>query len=96
MFYPRTLCCTFYQRSASGATGYAVEYAGDSFKSLSMEGRTTVCNMSIEMGARCGSVAPDQTTFDYMWKDELLLQKDKGGSEIVRMESRFQCESTVF
>lgn len=52
--------------STSGATGYAVEYAGDTFRALSMEGRMTVCNMSIEMGARCGLIAPDQTTFDYV------------------------------
>ncbi|MBS1495827.1 MAG: 3-isopropylmalate dehydratase large subunit, partial [Bacteroidetes bacterium] len=52
--------------SASGATGYAVEYAGSTIRSLSMEGRMTVCNMSIEMGARCGLIAPDETTFNYM------------------------------
>ena len=52
--------------SASGATGYFVEYAGSAITSLSMEGRMTVCNMSIEMGARGGLVAPDQTTFDYL------------------------------
>jgi 3-isopropylmalate/(R)-2-methylmalate dehydratase large subunit len=52
--------------SASGATGYAVEYAGDTICNLSMEGRMTVCNMSIEMGARCGLIAPDETTFSYV------------------------------
>jgi 3-isopropylmalate/(R)-2-methylmalate dehydratase large subunit len=52
--------------SASGATGYAVEYAGDTIRNLSMEGRMTVCNMSIEMGARCGLIAPDETTFSYV------------------------------
>lgn len=52
--------------SASGATGYFVEYAGDAIRSLSMEARMTICNMSIEMGARCGMIAPDQTTFDYI------------------------------
>jgi 3-isopropylmalate/(R)-2-methylmalate dehydratase large subunit len=52
--------------SASGATGYFVEYAGSAIRSLSMEGRMTICNMSIEMGARGGMIAPDQTTFDYM------------------------------
>ncbi|OYW19755.1 MAG: 3-isopropylmalate dehydratase large subunit, partial [Sphingobacteriales bacterium 12-47-4] len=54
------------QISASGATGYAVEYAGSAIRSLSMEARMTICNMSIEMGARCGMIAPDQTTFDYI------------------------------
>jgi 3-isopropylmalate/(R)-2-methylmalate dehydratase large subunit len=52
--------------SASGATGYAVEFAGSAIRALSMEARMTICNMSIEMGARCGLIAPDQTTFDYV------------------------------
>src|SRR4030095_11718268 len=52
--------------SASGATGYFVEYAGDAITSLSMEARMTICNMSIEMGARGGMIAPDATTFEYM------------------------------
>ncbi len=52
--------------SASGATGYAVEYAGAAIRSLSMEARMTICNMSIEMGARCGMIAPDETTFNYI------------------------------
>lgn len=52
--------------SASGATGYFVEYAGSAIRSLSMEGRMTICNMSIEMGARGGLIAPDETTFAYM------------------------------
>jgi 3-isopropylmalate/(R)-2-methylmalate dehydratase large subunit len=52
--------------SAAGATGYFVEYAGDVFENMSMEGRMTVCNMSIEMGARGGIIAPDETTFAYL------------------------------
>jgi 3-isopropylmalate/(R)-2-methylmalate dehydratase large subunit len=52
--------------TASGATGYFVEYAGDVFENMSMEGRMTVCNMSIEMGARGGMIAPDETTFAYI------------------------------
>lgn len=54
------------QISASGGTGYFVEYAGSAIQSLSMEGRMTVCNMSIEMGARGGLIAPDETTFQYI------------------------------
>jgi 3-isopropylmalate/(R)-2-methylmalate dehydratase large subunit len=54
------------QISASGATGYFVEYAGEVFENMSMEGRMTVCNMSIESGARGGMVAPDATTFAYL------------------------------
>ncbi len=52
--------------SASGATGYAVEFAGSAIRSLSMEARMTICNMSIEMGARCGLIAPDETTYEYI------------------------------
>ena len=49
-----------------GGTGYALEYRGNVFEDMSMDGRMTVCNMSIEAGARCGMIAPDQTTFDYL------------------------------
>jgi len=49
-----------------GATGYVIEYGGEAVRSLSMEGRMTLCNMSIEAGARAGMVAPDETTFAYM------------------------------
>jgi 3-isopropylmalate/(R)-2-methylmalate dehydratase large subunit len=52
--------------TASGATGYAVEFAGSAIRSLSMEARMTICNMSIEMGGRCGLIAPDETTLDYI------------------------------
>jgi 3-isopropylmalate/(R)-2-methylmalate dehydratase large subunit len=52
--------------SASGGTGYFIEYAGSAIQSLSMEGRMTICNMSIEMGARGGLIAPDDTTFAYV------------------------------
>lgn len=52
--------------TTGGATGYFVEYAGEAIRSLSMEGRLTLCNLSIEMGARGGMVAPDETTFAYI------------------------------
>ena len=54
------------QLTTSGATGYFVEYAGDVVKAMSMEGRLTLCNLSIEMGARGGFVAPDEVTFEYV------------------------------
>ncbi len=54
------------QIGVSGAAGHAVEYTGEAVRSLSMEGRMTVCNMSIEAGARAGMVAPDDNTFEYM------------------------------
>ena len=50
----------------AGGTGYVIEYAGDAIRALSMEGRMTVCNMSIEGGARAGLIAPDETTFAYL------------------------------
>jgi 3-isopropylmalate/(R)-2-methylmalate dehydratase large subunit len=52
--------------TTGGATGYFVEYAGTAVRNLTMEGRLTLCNLSIEMGARGGMVAPDETTFDYL------------------------------
>lgn len=52
--------------TTSGATGYFVEYAGSTVKAMSMEGRLTLCNLSIEMGARGGLIAPDTTTFNYI------------------------------
>lgn len=54
------------QLTTSGATGYFVEYAGSAIRSLSMEGRLTLCNLSIEMGARGGFIAPDDVTFAYL------------------------------
>jgi 3-isopropylmalate/(R)-2-methylmalate dehydratase large subunit len=50
----------------AGGTGYALEYAGDAITALSMEGRMTVCNMSVEAGAKAGFIAPDQKTYDYL------------------------------
>ncbi len=70
------------QISASGATGYFVEYAGDVFRNMSMEGRMTVCNMSIEMGARGGMIAPDQTTLSYL-KGRDLTPKGEAWDKLV-------------
>lgn len=52
--------------TASGGTGHFIEFAGSTIRSLSMEGRMTVCNMSIECGARGGMIAPDEKTFEYL------------------------------
>src|SRR4051812_6321263 len=60
--------------SASGATGYAVEFAGSAIRDLSMEARMTICNMSIEMDARCGMIGADETTFNYI-KGKLFAPK---------------------
>ncbi len=54
------------QIGTDGATGFAIEYAGEAVRALSMEGRMTLCNMSIEAGARAGMIAPDETTFAYL------------------------------
>ncbi len=62
--------------TTSGATGYFVEYAGDVFERMSMEGRMTVCNLSIEMGARGGMIAPDEKTFDYIKERKFTPKKD--------------------
>ncbi len=61
--------------SSSGATGYFLEYAGETIKNMSMEERMTICNMSIEMGARGGLIAPDEKTFDYI-KGKEFAPKD--------------------
>lgn len=65
------------QISTSGATGYFVEYAGEVVRSLSMEGRLTLCNLSIEMGARGGFIAPDETTFAYLKDKEFAPKGDE-------------------
>jgi 3-isopropylmalate/(R)-2-methylmalate dehydratase large subunit len=57
---------TIGQISAGGAVGHVVEYAGEAIEALSIEGRMTICNMSIEAGARAGMIAPDETTFEYL------------------------------
>ncbi len=81
------------QIGVGGGTGYALEYCGSVFESMSMDERMTVCNMSIEAGARCGMIAPDQTTYDYLegrkfapaeyaaaMKDWASLKTDQGAS----------------
>ncbi len=65
-----------------GATGYVIEYAGEAVRALSMEGRMTLCNMSIEAGARAGMIAPDETTFAYV-KGRRFAPKGKDWEEAV-------------
>lgn len=71
------ILCVISKLSSSGATGYFVEYTGSTIKNLSMEGRMTICNMSIEMGARGGLIAPDEVTYEYM-KDREFVPKGDG------------------
>lgn len=70
------------QMTTSGATGYVVEYAGSTIRNMSMEGRLTLSNLSIEMGSRAGIIAPDQTTFDYL-KGREYAPKGKAWDEAV-------------
>jgi len=82
--------------SASGATGYFVEYAGSAIRALSMEARMTICNMSIEMGARGGMIAPDETTFEYM-KNRLFAPKGNAWDEaLIEWKQLFTDEDAVF
>jgi 3-isopropylmalate/(R)-2-methylmalate dehydratase large subunit len=67
----------------AGGTGYALEYAGEAIRALSMEGRMTVCNMSVEAGAKAGFIAPDQKAFDYL-KDRPRSPKGNLWDEAVR------------
>jgi 3-isopropylmalate/(R)-2-methylmalate dehydratase large subunit len=67
----------------AGATGHAIEYAGEAIRALSMEGRMTVCNMSVEAGARAGFIAPDEKAFAYL-KDRPRSPKGKRWDEAVR------------
>jgi 3-isopropylmalate/(R)-2-methylmalate dehydratase large subunit len=64
------------QIGTDGAAGHVIEYAGEAIRGLSMEARMTICNMSIEAGARAGMIAPDQTTFDYLKERRFAPQGD--------------------
>lgn len=86
---------------ADGARGHAVEYAGEAVRALSMAGRMTMCNMSIEAGARCGLIAPDETTFNFIagrpfapkgeqWQRALSAWRDLPGDD----GAMFDCEIT--
>jgi 3-isopropylmalate/(R)-2-methylmalate dehydratase large subunit len=82
--------------SAAGGTGYFVEYAGSAIRSLSMEGRMTICNMSIEMGARGGLIAPDQTTFDYVYGREFAPKGDDWDKALAYWETLYSDDDAQF
>ncbi len=84
------------QISASGATGYFVEYAGSAIRDLSMEARMTICNMSIEMGARGGMIAPDETTFAYMKDREFAPKGDEWESRLAYWKTLYSDEGARF
>ena len=79
-----------------GGTGYFVEFAGSAIRSLSMEARMTICNMSIEMGARGGMIAPDQTTFDYLRGREFAPQGEEWDKAVERWSKLRSDEDAVF
>lgn len=84
------------QISASGATGYAVEFAGSAIRALTMEARMTICNMSIEMGARCGMIAPDQTTFNYVKGRKFAPQGADWDKKLAEWQQLYSDQDSVF
>lgn len=78
--------------TTSGATGYFVEYAGSAIRSLSMEGRLTLCNLSIEMGARGGFIAPDEVTFAYL-KDKPFAPKGAAWEKAVAQWKKLKSDA---
>ena len=79
-----------------GATGYFVEYAGSAIRALSMEGRMTVCNMSIEMGARGGLIAPDATTFAYLKGRPFAPQAERWTQTLAYWQTLYSDEDVEF
>ena len=79
-----------------GGQGYVLEYRGDAIEALSMEGRMTVCNMSIEAGARAGMIAPDQTTFDYLEGRPHAPQGDDWAAAVADWENLRTDDDAVF
>jgi len=82
--------------SASGATGHFVEYAGNAIQSLSMEARMTICNMSIEMGAKGGMIAPDEITFEYLKGRLFAPANQQWDKKIFQWKKLFTDEDAVF
>ena len=82
--------------SASGATGYFVEFAGSAIRPLSMEARMTICNMSIEMGARGGMIAPDDITFAYMNGRDFAPQGAEWIEKVAAWKQLYSDEDAVF
>ena len=82
--------------TTSGATGYFVEYAGSAIRSMSMESRLTLCNLSIEMGARGGMVAPDEITFEYIKGREYAPQGEEWDKAVAYWKTLPSSEDAVF
>ena len=84
------------QLTTSGGTGYFIEYAGDVVRAMSMEGRLTLCNLSIEMGARGGFIAPDETTFAYLKGREYAPKGEEWEKAIAYWSTLKSGEDAVF
>ena len=84
------------QLTTSGATGYFIEYAGEAVRNLTMEGRLTLCNLSIEMGARGGFIAPDEVTFEYLKGREYSPKGDDWEKAIAYWMTLKSGEDAVF
>jgi len=82
--------------SAAGGTGYFIEFAGSVIRNLSMEARMTICNMSIEMGARGGMIAPDETTFEYIKGREFAPKGEEWTKKVEEWKQLFTDEDAVF
>lgn len=80
----------------AGGTGYVIEYAGEVIKSLSMEGRMTICNMSIEAGARAGLIAPDEKTFEYLKNRPMSPQGEDWKNAVEYWQSLCSDEGAVY
>ncbi|MEL7118466.1 MAG: 3-isopropylmalate dehydratase large subunit [Bacteroidota bacterium] len=84
------------QLGTGGGTGYFVEYAGSAIRSLSMEARMTICNMSIEMGARGGLIAPDETTFEYVQGRDFSPKGEKWDKALTYWKTLYTDEDAEF
>lgn len=84
------------QMTTGGATGYFIEFAGEAVRDMSMEERMTVCNMSIEMGARGGMIAPDQKTFDYIKGREFAPKGEEWDKAVAGWKELSSAEDAVF
>jgi len=84
------------QLGTDGGTGHFVEYAGSAIRGLSMEGRMTVCNMSIEMGARGGMIAPDDTTFAYLKDRQFTPKGEKWTNAVDHWQTLYSDEDAQF
>ena len=84
------------QMTTSGATGYAVEYAGSTVRNMSMEGRLTLSNLSIEMGSRAGLIAPDETTFAYLKNREYAPKGEAWDKAVEEWKKLYSDPDAVF